>query len=145
MDEVEFDARAYEVATGIPASQYEQRFAAAVRYRLMEERVEFDPDDEDNPRQVAYNALAPDGGAVEDVRLEHQDGDAFVVVRFRLDAAPGRTLGWRIHVWPASEESPEEAAALFAVYLDEEINSFMPAIASAVAGRDGVYWMPDHR
>lgn len=145
VDEVEFDGRAYESATGVPVSEYERRFTAAVRYRLMEERHEFDFDGDDNPRQVAYNALAPEGGAVEDVRLEHDDGGAFVVVRFRLDALPGKPLGWRIPVWPASEESPEEAAELFAVYLAEEINSFMPTTGNAVADRDGVYWMPDHR
>jgi hypothetical protein len=143
-DEDDLEADAYEIATGISRDEYERRFAAAVRYRLMDQRVEFDFDDREVPRQVAYNVLAPDGGAVEDVSLEGGTAARFVVVRFRLDQLPGRRLGWRIPVWPAALEPPEARAEFAHTYLDEEINSYLPTAMSAVADPDGVYWMPDY-
>jgi hypothetical protein len=134
---------AYEEATAISRDEYERRFVAAIREALMEQPVWFDFDEHDRPRKVAYNCLAPDGGAVEDVVLRRNGEAAFVIVLFRLDQLPGRRLGWRIPVWPATREPPEEWAGLFPVYLDEEINSFLATAERVQPDADGVSWMPD--
>jgi hypothetical protein len=145
VDDAELDPDAYEAATGISRTAYERRFVAAVRYSLMEQPVWFDFDAHDRPRQVAHNCLAPDGGAVEQVKLRRDGEAAFVIVLFRTDRLRGRRLGWRIPVWPAPAEPPEEWADLFTVYLDEEINDFLATAATVTPDADGISWMPDYR